>query len=78
MKGITIETHEHTEDLNYLILLKKSKTKLVLDADSTVELDGWYKTLASVCKGVEDTIEQESERSPASPAIKHTYENIMK
>ena len=76
MKGITIETHEHTEDLNYLILLKKSKTKLVLDADSTVELDGWYKTLASVCKGVEETIEQENERSPASPAIKHRYENI--
>ena len=49
---------------------------MVLDADSTVELDGWYKTLSSVCKGGEETIEQENETTPVSPAIKHRYENI--
>ena len=49
---------------------------MVLDADSTVELDGWYRTLASVCKGGEETIEQENVTTPVSPVFKHRYENI--
>lgn len=49
---------------------------MVLDADSTVELDGWYRTLASVCKGGEETIEQENVTTPVSPVLKHRYENI--
>lgn len=73
LKGITIEIHEHTKELNYLILLKKSKTKLVLNADSTVELDGWHKTLVSVCKGDEEVTEGENEMTQV---LKHRYENV--
>ena len=74
LKGITIEVHEHTKDVNYLILQKKSKTKLVLNADSSVELDGWHKTLASICEVGEETAEQGE--NVVTPVLKHRYENV--
>lgn len=60
--------------MNYLILLKKSKTKLVLNADSTVELDGWHKTLVSVCKGDEEVAEQGE--NEMTQVLRHRYENV--
>ena len=46
---------------------------MVLNADSTVELDGWHKTLVSVCKGDEEVTEGENEMIQVS---KHRYENV--
>ena len=60
--------------MNYLILLKKSKTKLVLNADSTVELDGWHKTLDSVIKGSEKISHLGGNET--TPATKYRYENV--
>ena len=45
MKGISIDIHIHTEHVKYIVLKKKSKTKLVLNADSPTEFDGWLTTL---------------------------------
>ena len=45
MKGISIDIHIHSEHEKYIVLKKKSKTKLVLNADSATEFDGWLTTL---------------------------------
>ena len=45
MKGISIDIHIHSEHVKYIVLKKKSKTKLVLNADSSTEFDGWLTTL---------------------------------
>ena len=44
-----------------------------MNADSTVELDGWHKTLVSVCKGDEEVTEGENEMTQV---LKHRYENV--
>ena len=49
LKGITVQIHEKSNDFQYLILLKKTKTKLVLNADTSPEFDGWYKTIKGIC-----------------------------
>ena len=45
LKGINIDIHIHSEDVKYIVLKKKSRTKLVLNADSPTEFDGWLTTL---------------------------------
>ena len=45
LKGISIDIHIHSEHVKYIVLKKKSKTKLVLNADSSTEFDGWLTTL---------------------------------
>ena len=45
LKGISIDIHIHSEHVKYIVLKKKSKTKLVLNADSPTEFDGWLTTL---------------------------------
>ena len=45
------------EQNQYIVLKKRSRTKLVLNADSEPEFDGWLKTLLSVTerlKGAEE------------------------
>ena len=50
LKGISTDIHVHSEDIKYIVLKKKSKTKLVLSADSSTEFDGWLKTLDAEIK----------------------------
>ena len=45
-----------------------------MNADSTVELDGWHKTLASVCKGDEEVAEQGE--NEMTQVLRHRYENV--
>ena len=54
LKGITVQIHEKSNDFQYLILLKKTKTKLVLNADTSPEFDGWYKTIKGICNQKEE------------------------
>ena len=59
LKGITVQLHEESNDSQYLILLKKTKTKLVLNADTSPEFDGWYKTIKGICSKREVKEEEE-------------------
>ena len=45
-----------------------------MNADSTVELDGWHKTLVSVCKGDEEVAEQGE--NEMTQVLRHRYENV--
>ena len=77
LKGVVIDIFEYSENSQesqkkYLILSKRSKTKLVLNADSKAEFEGWYKTLKDTCRtatGVKTETENASEE-------KRSYENI--
>ena len=59
LKGISVQIHEESNDSQYLILLKKTKTKLVLNADTSPEFDGWYKTIKGICSKREVKEEEE-------------------
>ena len=74
LRGITIEVHEHSPNVNYIILLKKSKTKLVLKADSPAEFDGWLRTIKTVSELKTGEGEQVSKEE--SIKSKHRYENV--
>ena len=74
LRGIAIEVHEHSPNVNYIILLKKSKTKLVLKADSPAEFDGWLRTIKTVSEL--KTGEGEQVNSEESVKSKHRYENV--
>ena len=54
MKGISIDIYVHSERVKYIVLKKKSRTKLVLNADTQTEFDGWLKTLDIEIKRQED------------------------
>ena len=77
LKGVVIDIFEYSENSEdsqkrYLILSKRSKTKLVLNADSKAEFEGWYKTLKDTCRnisGLKTDTETESED-------KRSYENV--
>jgi len=77
LKGVAIDIFEYSENSQdsqkkYLILSKRSKTKLVLNADSKAEFEGWYKTLKDTCRiasGLNTDTETESED-------KRSYENV--
>ena len=78
LKGVVVDIFEYSENSDasqekYLILSKRSKTKLVLNADSKAEFEGWYKTLKDTCRslsGLKSDTETESED-------KRSYENIQ-
>ena len=42
------------EQNQYIVLKKRSRTKLVLNADSEPEFDGWLKTLLSVTERLKE------------------------
>ena len=42
------------EQNQYIILKKRSRTKLVLNADSEPEFEGWLKTLMSVTERLKE------------------------
>ena len=77
LRGVVIDIFEYSENSQeshkkYLILSKRSKTKLVLNADSKAEFEGWYKTLKDTCRsasGLKTDTETESED-------KKSYENV--
>ena len=63
MKGISIDIYVHSERVKYIVLKKKSRTKLVLNADTQTEFDGWLKTLDIEIKRQEELQLASSEKS---------------
>ena len=77
MKGISIDIHIHSEHEKYIVLKKKSKTKLVLNADSATEFDGWLTTLDVEIKrqdelqsGEDTELPEQSERGRVERRVK--------
>ena len=67
MKGISIDIHIHSEHVKYIVLKKKSKTKLVLNADSSTEFDGWLTTLDIEIKRQDELQSAENTNSCVNP-----------
>ena len=67
--GITALVHNNSEEEKYIILKKKTKTKLVLNADSSVEFDGWLRTIDKISKKV-------TEQTTDNTRKNYRYENI--
>ena len=52
--------HVRPEQNQYILLKKRSRTKLVLNADSEPEFEGWLKTLLNVTAQLKDAETQDA------------------
>ena len=62
LKGITTEIYIQSEEVKYIVLKKKTRTKLVLSADSPTEFDGWLKTLDIEIKRQDELHSEQNEQ----------------
>ena len=74
LKGISTDIHVHSEDIKYIVLKKKSKTKLVLSADSSTEFDGWLKTLDTEIKRQDELPSLQKSESNGNVDVSDTSE----